>query len=143
MVTYLPCDLLTKVDIASMANSLEVRCPFLDHSVVELAVRIPQGLKMRGWQAKYILKKAFADLLPPQILRRGKMGFGVPIAEWFRGELSGYLREVLLDSAALGRGYFRPEAVRHMVEEHIARRADHGYKLWALLMLELWHRQFM
>jgi asparagine synthase (glutamine-hydrolysing) len=126
-----------------MANSLEVRCPFLDHALVELVARIPQRLKLRGLARKYILKKAFADLLPRQVLRRGKMGFGVPIAEWFRGELSGYLREVLLDPASLGRGYFRPEAVRKMIEDHTERRADHGYKLWALLMLELWHKKFM
>jgi len=142
MVSYLPCDLLTKVDVASMANSLEVRCPFLDHMVVALAARIPQRFKMRGFQTKYILKKAFADLLPRQILHRGKMGFGVPIAQWFRGELSSYVREVLGDPISLARGYFRPEAVRQMIEDHIGRRADHGHKLWALLMLELWHRRF-
>ncbi len=143
ILTYLPCDLLAKVDIASMANSLEVRCPFLDHRVVEFAARIPARLKMRGFSTKRLLKKAFADALPAEILERGKMGFGVPIAEWFRGELSGYLREVLLDPAALGRGYFRSEAVRDIIEAHISGRADHGYRLWSLLMFELWHRKYM
>jgi asparagine synthase (glutamine-hydrolysing) len=143
MMTYLPCDLLHKVDMASMTNSLEVRCPFLDHRLVEFAAHIPERLKMRGLRTKHILKKAFADLLPPQVLRRGKMGFGVPISEWFCGELSSYLRDVLLNPTALARGYFRSESVRTMVEDHIARRADHGYRLWALLMFELWHTKYL
>ena len=143
MMTYLPNDILVKVDIASMAVSLETRSPFLDHHVVELAASIPTDLKLRRLTSKYILKRAFADLLPPDILRRGKMGFGVPIAEWFRDELSDQLRDVLLDRTALSRGYFREEVVRRLIDEHTAGRADHGYRLWALFMLELWHRKFI
>ena len=143
MMTYLPDDILTKVDIASMAVSLETRSPFLDHQVVELAASIPTGLKLRGLTSKYILKRAFADLLPREILRRGKMGFGVPIAEWFRTELSGQLRDVLLDPQSLQRGYFREQTVRRLIDEHTAYKADHGYRLWSLFMLELWHREFM
>jgi asparagine synthase (glutamine-hydrolysing) len=141
--TYLPCDLLTKVDIASMANSLECRSPFLDHHVVELAVRMPVGLKMPRLTGKHILKATFADLLPREIVRRPKMGFGVPLDSWFRGELAGYLRDVLLDPATLGRGYFRADAVRHLVDDHVAGRWDHSYRLWALLVFELWHRAYL
>jgi asparagine synthase (glutamine-hydrolysing) len=143
MVTYLPCDLLTKIDVASMANSLEVRCPFLDHHVAEFCARIPERLRLRGLSRKYVLKKAFADLLPPAVLRRGKMGFGVPISRWFRGELSDYLRQALLDPRALARGYFRAEVIRESVEGHIAGRFDHGSRLWALLMFELWHQKYL
>jgi len=143
LMTYLPCDILTKVDVASMTVSLECRSPFLDHHVVELAGRIPTRLKLRGMETKYILKKAFADMLPRDILSRGKMGFGVPIANWFRGELSGFLRETLLSDRALGRGYFRPEAVRHYVDQHVDGVFDHGYRLWSLLVLELWHQRFI
>ncbi len=141
--TYLPCDLLTKVDIASMANSLECRSPFLDHHVVELAVRMPVGLKMPRLTGKQILKQAFADLLPREIVRRPKMGFGVPLDSWFRGELAAYLSDVLLDPRTLGRGYFRPEVVRRLVDDHVAGQWDHSYRLWSLLVLELWHRTYL
>ncbi|MFH0965748.1 MAG: asparagine synthase (glutamine-hydrolyzing) [Planctomycetota bacterium] len=143
LMTYLPHDLLVKVDIASMANGLEARSPFLDHKVVELATRIPMRLKLRGWESKYILKRAFADLIPPEIASRPKMGFGVPIAEWFRNEYAADLRKTLLDGAALSRRLFRGEAVARLIEDHTSRRFDHGYRLWALLMLELWARRFL
>ena len=141
--TYLPCDLLTKVDIASMANSLECRSPFLDHHVVELAVAMPVRHKMPYLTGKHILKRTFADLLPREIVKRPKMGFGVPLDSWFRGELAGYLRDILLDSRTLGRGYFRPEAVGRLVDDHQAGRWDHSYRLWALLFFELWHRMYL
>ena len=140
---YLPDDLLFKVDIASMAHGLECRAPFLDHKLVEFIGRIPTDLKLRGFTTKYLLRRAFGEMLPPEILRRPKMGFGVPISDWFRGELQGYLRETLLDPATLRRGYFAPESVRQLVEDHVAARADHGYRLWSLLMFELWHRRFL
>jgi asparagine synthase (glutamine-hydrolysing) len=142
LLTYLPGDLLFKVDMASMAHSLECRSPFLDHRVVELALAMPlrRKLRLRQGRSKVVLKQAFADLLPPVIRTRAKMGFGVPIDRWFRGELKGELRAVLLDPAALGRGLFRPEAVATLIDEHIRGRCDHAYRLWALLMLELWFR---
>ncbi|KPJ58126.1 MAG: asparagine synthase, partial [Planctomycetes bacterium DG_23] len=143
LLTYLPCDLLTKVDIASMAHSLEPRSPFLDHKVIELATSIPSSLKLKGARDKFILKKAFKDLLPEKILSRGKMGFGVPIAEWFRGELKGFVKEVVLSPRALARGYFREEAVRELIQQHIEGQFDHGYRLWSLLNLELWHQRFI
>jgi len=140
---YLPDDLLVKVDIASMAYSLECRAPFLDHKLVEFIGGIPTDLKMHGMTPKYLLRRAFADILPKEILSRSKMGFGVPIAEWFRGELKDYVRDILLDSTALGRGYFDPAYVQRLVEEHVSARWDHGYRLWSLLMFELWHREYL
>jgi len=138
LFSYLPGDLLTKVDVASMSVGLEARSPFLDHEFVEFAMSIPPRFKLRGLRGKHILKKTFADLLPPQTLRRRKMGFGVPIAAWFRGELAGHLRDVLLSPRSLARGRFRPDALRRLVEDHIAGRADNAYKLWSLLVLEHW-----
>jgi len=143
MRRYLPDDLLVKVDVASMAHSLEARSPFLDHRLIEFVAGVPTDLKLRGLRSKYLLKRAFADLLPGPIRRRRKMGFGVPIAEWFRGELKGFVRDILLDRACLERGYFEPAAVRHLVDEHTQGRFDHGYRLWSLLMLELWHQRFI
>ncbi len=143
LVTYLPCDLLTKVDIASMAHSLECRQPFLDHHVVELAAEMPLALKMRHWRGKRILLETFGDLLPRSILQRGKMGFGVPLAHWFRNDLRDFAREVLLDPSTLARGYFRPEAVERLVAEHLAGAFDHAYRLWALLFFELWQREWV
>ncbi len=142
LVTYLPCDLMTKVDIASMAHGLECRQPFLDHRVVELAARMPLGLKFRRGRGKRILLEAFADLLPAPIRRRPKMGFGVPLDHWFRNELRDFAREVLLDPQTLGRGYFRPEAVTGLLEDHQRGRFDHSSRLWALLILELWQREW-
>lgn len=145
LLSYLPDDLLFKVDMASMAHSLECRSPFLDHRVVELALAMPVGrkLRLRGGRSKVVLKEAFADLLPPSIATRPKMGFGVPIDRWFRGPLKDELRAVLLDPLALGRGLFRPEAVERLVAEHVEGRRDHAYRLWALLMLELWFRHHL
>ena len=143
LVTYLPCDLMTKVDIASMANSLECRQPFLDHHVVELAAAMPLKLKYRRGRGKRVLIETFADLLPVSVRRRAKMGFGVPLGHWFRHELKDMTRDVLLDERALGRGYFRPEAIRSLVEDHQTGRYDHSYRLWALLVLELWQREWL
>jgi len=142
-LTYLPCDILAKVDIASMAYGLECRSPLLDQNVVELAARMPLGLRLRGNVGKYILKKAFADVAPPEIVARRKMGFGVPLKRWFRKELSTYVREVLLDAKTLQRGYFRPAAVEELIREHVDGVRDHSVKMWALLCFELWHHRFV
>jgi asparagine synthase (glutamine-hydrolysing) len=143
IMTYLPGDLLVKVDIASMAHSLECRGPFLDHRVVELAAAMPLGRKiqLRTGRSKVVLKRAFADLLPRPIKVRSKMGFGVPISRWFRDELKSELREVLLDPVCLARGLFRPEAIEKLVAEHVEGKREHSQRLWALLMLELWFRR--
>lgn len=139
--TYLPECLMTKVDIASMAVSLEARSPLLDHEFVEFVFQLPGRWKLKGWTGgKWIFKEAFKDLLPPSIARRGKMGFGVPLGPWFRGPLRGLFEDTALSPEAAGRGYFRPEGVRALWAEHQTGRRDHGYKLWALLMLEMWHR---
>ena len=141
--TYLPCDILTKVDIASMAFSLECRSPFMDHHVVELAAQIPRKLKLSGRRGKRILIDTFADLLPASIQRRRKMGFGVPLDHWFRHSLRSLLSETLLDPKSLGRGYFEPSTVRRLVEEHLSSQWDHSARLWLLLVLELWHQRFV
>ena len=143
MQTYLPCDILTKVDIASMAHSLECRSPFLDHEVVDLAVSMPREWKLSGKQGKKILVDSFSDLIPPEIQSRKKMGFGVPLDHWFRDELRELVHDTLTDSRTASRGYFRPEAIRQMLDEHQNQIYDHSARLWALLCLELWHRVFV
>jgi asparagine synthase (glutamine-hydrolysing) len=142
-LTYLPCDILNKVDIASMTYGLEARCPFLDHEVVDLAAAMPLDWKMRRGRGKKILIETFADLLPPAIQRRSKMGFGVPLDHWFRGELAPLLKDVLLDRRSLDRGLFRPQAVEQLVNEHVTGRWDHSYRLWSLLVFELWQQKYL
>jgi asparagine synthase (glutamine-hydrolysing) len=140
---YLPDDLLVKVDIASMAHSLEARSPFLDHEFMEFVATIPSDLKVRGRAKKYILKRALRGLLADDILHRPKMGFGVPIDHWLRHELRDLAHETLLGSACLDRGYFRREPVERMLVEHVKGKANWHYLLWNLLMLELWHRTYV
>ena len=140
---YLPDDLLVKVDIASMANSLEVRCPLLDREIVEFAAALPTALKLRGSERKYLLKKALRGIVPNENLDRPKQGFGVPIGAWFRGGLKGYVAEMLLSPRARERGITRADTVERMVRDHGEGRADHTHRLWALLMLELWQQEFV
>jgi asparagine synthase (glutamine-hydrolysing) len=137
LATYLPGDLLLKADIASMAHSLELRSPFLDHEVVALGLALPDSLKTRGREGKVALRRAFAPDLPAQIARRGKSGFGVPLGRWFRNDLRETARELL----STDRGWFRADAVQGLLDEHESGRADHGHRLWCLLMLELWVRE--
>jgi len=138
--TYLPGDLLPKSDIASMAHSLELRSPLLDRRVVELGLSLPDSLKQEGRTGKVALRRAFAPELPPEVAARGKSGFGLPLAEWFRGDLQPLARDLLLDERARARGWFRPEAVERLLADHAAGRADNGHRLWTLTMLELWQR---
>jgi asparagine synthase (glutamine-hydrolysing) len=142
-MTYLPNDLLVKVDIASMANSLEARSPFLDHKLIEFAASLPAGMKMHGFETKSLLKKVAARLVPREVIYRRKMGFGVPIGKWFRGAMRGFLQDNLLSTSSLSRGIIRPEAIRRYVSEHLAGERDHSFQLWTLLMLELWYRRFI
>ncbi len=142
-MTYLPNDLLVKVDIATMAVSLEARSPFLDHHVIEFAASLPQNLKLRRLTTKYLLKKVLRKLLPSENLNRRKMGFGVPIGHWFRGKMQPFLREVILSDKALRRGLFQPETVRQLVELHTRGERDYSHQLWTLLMLELWFNRFI
>lgn len=141
--TYLPNDLLVKVDITSMANSLEARSPFLDHKLMEFAARLPAKYKMKNLIKKYLLKKAVKDLVPADNIYRRKMGFGVPVGAWFRSDLKGLLCETLLSKKSLQRGYFNPEFIKRIVHLHIDKKKDYSFALWALLMLELWHKRFM
>jgi asparagine synthase (glutamine-hydrolysing) len=138
--TYLPGDLLRKADLASMAHSLELRAPLLDTDVLELTLALPDALRTSGRRGKVALRRAFADLLPEPVAARGKKGFGVPLAAWFRGDLQDLTRDLLLDSRARSRGWFRPAAVERLVADHVSGRADHGHRLWCLVMLELWQR---
>ena len=140
---YLPNDLLVKVDIASMAVSLEARAPFLDHHVLEFAASLPARYKLRGLTTKYLLKRALKGLLPEENLTRRKMGFGVPVGHWFRGELKGFLRETLLAERTHKRGYFNANVVHHLVDQHTSGQRDYAPQLWTLVMLELWHREFI
>lgn len=142
-MTYLPNDLLVKVDIASMANSLEARSPFLDHKVIEFAASLPENLKMQRFETKSLLKKVAAKLVPREVIYRRKMGFGVPIGNWFRGEMKGFIREVLLSEKALKRGIVKPEVLENYVNEHTQASRDHASQIWTLLMLELWFQRFI
>jgi len=141
--TYLPDDLMVKVDVASMAHGLETRSPLLDHVLLEWAARIPPEIKMAGGRTKAIFKAAMAPYLPGAILRRKKMGFGCPIDQWLRRELKELAYDTLLAPAARERGLMRPEYVHNLLDEHCAYRANHHTRLWALLMLELWFRTWI
>ena len=138
--TYMPCDLMTKVDIASMAHSLEARQPFLDYRLIEWAASLPSSLKLRGKRGKRLLMDTYYDLLPKEIWHRPKMGFGVPIAKWFRTSLRDRTYDALLGSDAECHQYFRREAIKNLVDEHMSGRANQAYRLWNLLFLELWLR---
>jgi asparagine synthase (glutamine-hydrolysing) len=121
-----------------MAHSLELRSPFLDHRVVELGLSLPDSLRMDGRTGKVALRRAFAADLPDAVAGRGKKGFGVPLARWFRGELRDLAGDVLLDG-----GLFRREAVERLLADHASGRADNGHRLWCLVMLELWQRHYV
>lgn len=140
--TYLPCDLMTKVDIASMAHSLECRQPFLDYRVVELAASFPIEWKLRRGRSKLILKRTFEEMLPARIWNRKKMGFGVPLDHWFRHELREMTHDLLLGESARQRGIFRQTAVAELIRQHEQSVFDHAQRLWALLFLECWMRQW-
>jgi asparagine synthase (glutamine-hydrolysing) len=142
-MAYLPNDLLVKVDIASMANSLEARSPFLDHKVIEFAASLPENLKMQGFNTKSLLKKVAARLVPKEVIYRRKMGFGVPIGDWFRKDMKNFVREILSAEKSLNRGIFRPEMIEKYVNEHTTAEKDHTHQLWILLMLELWFQKFI
>jgi asparagine synthase (glutamine-hydrolysing) len=139
--TYLLDDLLVKMDRSSMAHALEVRSPFLDTSLVGFAFGLPDRFLLRGHTTKWLLRRAFRDLLPPQILSRGKMGFGVPLRKWFRGDLRDYLGDHLIDPGARLAQYVDARYVRQLCEEHVAGRADHSHRLWTLLTFEIWLRK--
>jgi asparagine synthase (glutamine-hydrolysing) len=138
--SYLADDLLVKTDRCTMAHSLEARSPFLDHELIEYVASLPDDVKLRGRQTKFILRRAFADLLPPAIARRGKMGFGVPVGSWFRGPLRDTVRDVLLAPDARCREFLDGAYVATMVDRHLDGRANLGPQLWTLLCFERWLR---
>jgi asparagine synthase (glutamine-hydrolysing) len=140
---YLPDDLLVKMDVATMAYSLEARSPFLDHKLMEFMARVPASLKLRGGESKHLLKAALRGILPDAVLDRPKMGFGAPLGEWLRGSMKEMLVDTVLSKRALARGYFKPAAVRAMVDAHMAGSNDYHYILWDMLMLERWHQVFI
>ena len=142
-MTYLPNDLLVKVDIASMAVSLEARSPFLDHHVIEFAASLPEKFKLRGLTTKYLLKRVLKKLVPVENLNRPKMGFGIPIGHWFRNEMKKFLGETILSERALKRGFFKAEEVKRMFDLHTRGEQDYAHQLWTLLMLELWFNRFI
>ncbi|MDR2345259.1 MAG: asparagine synthase (glutamine-hydrolyzing) [Planctomycetaceae bacterium] len=141
MQTYLPCDILTKVDIASMASSLEARSPLLDYRIAETAIRIPLKYKLAGRVGKFVLRDTFRDLLPTNIERRRKMGFGVPIDHWFRNELKDKVRDLLLDKKTTERGFFNKKYIQQILNEHFNNQFDHAYRIWSLFVFELWLRK--
>ena len=141
--TYLPGDLIAKIDIATMAYALEARSPLLDHELMEFAASIPAELKVRGREKKWILREALRGWLPDEILDRPKQGFTLPVGHWFRNELSELSRDVLLDEQSIARSYFKPADVRAMLDRHQSGQSDETKRLWALLVLELWHREFV
>lgn len=139
----LPEDMLVKVDRMSMAHSLEVRSPILDHIFMEFVAAIPSRLKLNGQEKKYIFKKALTPYLPKEILYRKKQGFDSPLDSWFRNDLKGLLQETVLSSEALQRGFFNPSYLKKMWQQHQTRERNLGQNFWTLFMFELWYRRFM
>jgi asparagine synthase (glutamine-hydrolysing) len=141
--TYLPEDVLTKVDRMSMAHSIESRVPLLDNEVIDFASSLPSWMKIADGRRKHILKEAAKTLLPADILNRRKQGFGVPLGVWFRGGLTDVFSEVLRSPTTRQRGYFESAFIDRLVQEHLANKRDHTLRLWQLLVFELWHRQYV
>jgi asparagine synthase (glutamine-hydrolysing) len=141
--TYLPSDILVKVDRMSMATSLEARVPLLDHKLIEFVKKIPTELKLKGLETKYIFKKAMEVIVPNEILYREKQGFGVPINEWINSQLKEKIHTILSENKTLSRGYFDVKYIKTLLDEHQTGRRDHSYSLWILYVLELWHRKFV
>lgn len=141
--TYLIGDINTKVDRASMAHSLEVREPLMDHELVEWLATLPSHLKMRGSESKYLLKKSMEPLLPPDIMYRPKMGFAVPLSRWFRGPLRQRVRDTLLNGQIAESGWFNPEVIKKIVEQHESGLGDHSTPIWTLLMFDAFMRCVM
>jgi len=140
---FLPSNLLTLTDRMSMAHSLEVRVPYLDHELLEFAARIPSDVKLRGMERKHILKRAVADLLPPDFLSRRKMGFSLPLAVWFRNELRPWVEDVLSERAIRDAGVFRYETVRRVLDDHFARRASYDDQIWGFVTFMTWYRDYI
>ncbi len=140
---YLSDDLLVKMDIASMANSIEARSPFLDHKLLEFSMNIPCSFKIKNGVRKYILKRALSDILPDEILNRNKMGFSIPLIYWFRNELKGFAYQTILDNSEGIKQFFNLNYVKQLLDEHVSGRKNHAQRIWALIVFEMWYRRFM
>src|SRR6185436_12085504 len=140
--TYLPLDILTKVDRMTMAHSIEARPPLLDHKLVEFAATIPAEVRMRGGTTKYLLKRAMRGILPDRIIDRPKHGFAVPLAQWFRGSLAGFARDLLLSGSARQRGFFNTRYIESLLQQN-DRGRDLDLQLWTILSFELWCQRFL
>jgi asparagine synthase (glutamine-hydrolysing) len=138
---YLPGDILVKVDRATMAHSLEARCPLLDHRVVELAAQQPSWRHGSATSTKQLFRRLAARWLPPETLARPKMGFGVPMRRWFAEGLIGWARDILLDRRTDERGWTERREVARLLDQHESGARDHAKRIWALVCLELWARQ--
>ncbi|MEX2661920.1 MAG: asparagine synthase (glutamine-hydrolyzing), partial [Vicinamibacterales bacterium] len=141
--TYLPEDVLTKVDRMSMAHSIESRVPLLDNEVIDFAATLPAHLKISEGRRKHVMKEALKGLVPDAILNRKKQGFGIPLGAWFRGGLTDVFADVLGSATTKQRGYFQPAFIERLVQEHLSGRRDHTLRLWQLLVFELWHRHYV
>jgi asparagine synthase (glutamine-hydrolysing) len=141
--TFLPCLNLTYTDKTSMASSMEVRVPLLDHELIELAARMPARLKLKGFTGKHILKRAAEEWLPREIINRKKAGFSAPVRAWLVRDLREMVEDVLSESNINSRGYFDYRSVRRLIDENVSGREDNSLKIFQLLWLELWHREFI
>jgi asparagine synthase (glutamine-hydrolysing) len=141
--SFLPCNLLAYTDRMSMAHALEVRVPFTDHKLVEFVTRLPSALRLKGMQDKYILKRAVGHLLPESILNRKKLGFNPPMALWLKEDLEDLVKDCLSETAIKRRGYFQYEAIRALLGAHASGKRDMSLHIWALLVLEVWHRMYI
>jgi asparagine synthase (glutamine-hydrolysing) len=139
--TYLVDDILVKVDRMSMAASLEARVPLLDHRLIEFALNLPDPMRIRFRRTKVIFRKAMQGLLPPEIIEKHKQGFSVPIKQWIRGPLKPMMTDLLAPDIVRRRGYFDSDTVSLWVNEHLKGSVNHSHRLWALMILELWHRK--
>jgi asparagine synthase (glutamine-hydrolysing) len=142
MKLYLQDDILVKVDRASMANGLEVRCPLLDQEFVEFACRLPMQYKLHGLKTKYLLKRAAAGILPDQIINRKKKGFGIPISKWLTGELRSYMLDYLGEERIRRQGFFNYPYVKRLIDDHLGKRNDNRKLLWTLLIFQMWYERF-
>jgi asparagine synthase (glutamine-hydrolysing) len=141
-VSWLPDNLLERGDRMTMAASLEARMPYLDHELAALGSSLPDHYRVRGTRTKWILSEAARTLLPESILTRPKVGFRVPVGDWFRGTMREYLYDHLTGADSVTIGYYRKPALHRVLAEHSAGRTNHEKLLWSLLNLELWHRQY-